>query len=139
MKKLLIISMMLVATVALATAQPGQGQRQNRTPEERAKAQTERMAETLGLNADQKAKIEAIELDLGKQQAEKMQNLQGNREGMQALRQEMDKLREEKYKPVLTEAQFKKFLEDKAQRPQGPGQGQGQRPQQGQGQGQRQR
>ena len=130
MKKLLVISMMLVAMVTFATAQQGQGQRQNRTPEERAKIQTDRMVELLGLNADQKAKVEAIELDLAKQQAAKMQNNQGNREVMQTVRQEIDKLRDEKYKPVLTDAQFKKYLENKEQR--GQGQGQGQR-----GQGQR--
>ena len=122
MKKLLIISMMLVATITLVTAQPGQGQRQNMTPEERAKITTERMVELLGLNADQKAEVEAIELDLAKQLAAKMQNNQGNREAMQEVRLEIDKLREEKYKPVLTDAQFKKYLDDRAQRAQRQGQ-----------------
>ena len=122
MKKLLIISMMLVATITLVTAQPGQGQRQNMTPEERAKITTERMVELLGLNADQKAEVEAIELDLAKQLAAKMQNNQGNREAMQEVRLEIDKLREEKYKPVLSDAQFKKYLDDRAQRAQRQGQ-----------------
>jgi len=132
MKKLLIMSIMLVATIAFATAQQGQGQRQNRTPEEQAKATTDRMVELLKLNADQKTKVEAIELDLAKQQAAKMQNIQGNREAMTAVRQEMDKLREAKYKPVLTDAQFKTYLDNRTQR----GQGQGQGGQRGQGQGQ---
>ena len=123
MKKLLVLSIMFVATFAYATAQQG-GPFQNMTPEQQAKAQTDRMIELLSLNADQKTKVEAVELDIAKQQAAKMQNNQGNREAMMAVRQEMDKIRDEKYKPLLTDAQFKKYLENKPQ----PGQrGQGQR------------
>jgi len=115
MKKLFAISIMLVAAVTFATAQ----QRQMGTPEERAKTQTDRMVDVLKLNADQTAKVQAIELELAKQQTQRMQNNQGNQDGMRAARQEIDKLRDEKYKPVLTDDQFKKYVEDKANRPQG--------------------
>jgi len=116
MKKLFVISIMLLATITLVSAQ----QFQQRTVEERAKAQTDRMVELLKLNAEQKKKIEAIELDLNKKMDEKRKDIQGDREAFRALFQEFDKLRDEKYKPVLTADQFKKYTENKAQRPQGP-------------------
>ena len=124
MNKLFVISVMLVATINLATAQ----QPQMGTPEERAKVQTDRMVDLLKLTADQKTKIAAIELDLAKQMDTKMRSNQGNREAMRTAMQEIDKLRDDKYKAELTADQFKKYLEDKEQRQQrGPGQGQGQR------------
>ena len=124
MKKLLILSIMLVASFTLAIAQQGQG-RQMGTPEERAKATVDRLTPVLTLTADQKTKIQAIEVDLNKQMDAKRQSVQGDREAMMALMQEFNKLREEKYKPVLNADQFKKYQEDAAQRQQrGPGGGQ---------------
>ena len=130
MKKLFVISIMLVASIAFATAQQGQG-RGGGTPEERAKRQVERLTEQLSLTADQKKKIEAIEVDLNKQSEAKMKNAQTD-DARRAVYQEIQKLREEKYKPVLTADQIKKYQENAAQR-QSRGQGQGG------GQGQRQR
>lgn len=115
MKKIFVIGIMLLATVSFVAAQQGQGQRQQRTPEESAKIQTDRMVELLKLSADQKTKIEAIDLDLAKQWNTKRQSAQGNREAMTAARQEIEKLRETKYKAVLTADQFKKFSEDREQ------------------------
>ena len=112
MKKLFVISIMLIATVTFTAAQ----QRQRQSPEESAKAQTERMEKLLTLTADQKTKIQAIDLDLAKEMSALFQNNQGNREGMRSAMQEIDKKRDEKYKPVLTDDQFKKYLEDKEQR-----------------------
>ena len=131
MKKLFVISIMLVAAISFATAQ--QQQRQMGTPEERAKRETDRLTELLKLTADQKTKIQAIELDLNKQMDTKRQSVQNDREAFRALREEFNKLRDEKYKPVLTADQLKKYKEDREQRQQQRGQGQGQ------GQGQRQR
>ena len=112
MKKLFVISIMLVATVTFAAAQ----QRQRQTAEERAKTHTDRMVDVLKLTADQKAKIQAIDLELSKQLSAQMQNNQGNRESMRTAMQEIEKKRDEKYKPVLTADQFKKYLADKEQR-----------------------
>ena len=116
MKKLFVISIMLVAAVSFTAAQQGQGQRQRMTPEESAKTMTERMEKALNLTADQKTKIQAIELDLAKQMNTLRQNNQGNRDAMRSAMQEIDKKRDEKYKSVLTADQFKKYLEDKEQR-----------------------
>ena len=119
MKKLFAISIILLAAATFATAQPAG--RQMGTPEERAKVQTDRMIEVLSLSADQQTKVQAIELELAQQQTQRMQNSQGNMDGLRELRQEMENLRDEKYKDVLSEDQFKKYTEDKANRPQGGG------------------
>jgi len=112
MKKLFVISIMLVATVTFAAAQ----QRQRQTPEESAKAYTERMEKLLTLTADQKNKIQAINLDLAKQMNAQFQNNQGDREAMRSAMQAIEKKRDEQYKPVLTADQFKKYLADKEER-----------------------
>ena len=124
MKKLLVISMMMLVSLTLVSAQQGQG-RMGGTPEERAKAQVERLTPVLTLTAEQKTKIQAIEVELNKQIDAKRQSAQGDREAMMALMQEFNKLREEKYKPVLNADQFKKFQADVAERQQlGAGGGQ---------------
>ena len=133
MKKLFVVIFMLAATVSFAAAQQGGGQRgQQGTPEERAKVSADRVATLLSLKDDVKAKIQAIEVDINKQQdAERQKLQQGDREAMTALREKFTKIREEKYKAVLTADQFKKWQDDVAQRAQQRGQGgQGQRPQQ---------
>ena len=112
MKKLFLISIMLVATISFAAAQ----QRQRLSADERAKNQTERLEKLLTLTADQKTKIQAIELELAKQMDTQMQNNQGNRDAMRTAFQEIDKTRDAKYKGVLTDEQFKKYSDDKVQR-----------------------
>ena len=126
MKKLFVFSIMLVAMLGFVNAQQGGGFRGG-TPEERAKATIERLTPVLTLTAEQQTKIQAIELDLNKQMDAKRQSAQGDREAMMAMMQEFNKLREDKYKPVLTADQLKKYQEYVAQqRQRGPGGGQGQ-------------
>ena len=120
MKKLFVVCIVLLASVTIASAQQP---RQRLTVEESAKAQTERMEKLLTLNASQKTKIQAIDLDLAKQWDAKRQSTQGDREAMTAARQEIEKLRETKYKAVLTADQLKKFLEDREQQQSQRGQG----------------
>ena len=112
MKKLFLVSIMLVAIVTFVTAQ----QRQRLSTEERVKNQIERLEKLLSLTADQKTKIEAIELDLAKQMEKLMQDNQGNREGMRTAMQEIDKTRDAKYKEVLSADQLKTYLKDKEER-----------------------
>ena len=112
MKKLFVISIMLIATITFASAQ----QRQRQTPEESAKTYTERMEKLLTLSADQKTKIQAINLDLAKQMNTQWQNNQGNREAMRSSIQAIEKKRDEQYKTVLKADQFKKYLADKEER-----------------------
>ena len=112
MKKLFLVSIMLVAIVTFVTAQ----QRQRLSTEERVKNQIERLEKLLSLTADQKTKIEAIEFDLAKQMEKLMQDNQGNREGMRTAMQEIDKTRDAKYKEVLSADQLKTYLKDKEER-----------------------
>jgi len=108
---------MFLATVTFATAQQGQGgQRQQTTPEERAKTQTDRLEKLLSLTAAQKTKVHAIELEIGKEMTAQRQKTQGDREAMREAMQEVNKKRDAKYKEVLTAEQFKKYLEDNEQR-----------------------
>jgi len=114
MKKLFVLSIMLLATFTLATAQQRQGQ--GMTPEERAKTQTERLEKLLSLTAAQKTKVHAIELEIGKEMTAQRQRTQGDREAMREAMLEVNKKRDAKYKEVLTADQFKKYLEDNEQR-----------------------
>ena len=113
MKKLFVVAIMLIASVTFASAQ----QFQQMSAKERAKAQTERMEKLLTLTAEQKTKIQAIDLEIAEEMSARMQNNQGgDRSAMRAVMQEIDKKRDDKYKAVLTADQFKKYLEDKEQR-----------------------
>jgi hypothetical protein len=103
---------MLVATICLATAQ----QRQRQTVEERAKSQTERLDRLVTLTADQKTRIEAINIDMARQMDAKMKSNQGNRDAMRAAIQELEKTRDTKYREVLDAGQFKKYSDQRAQR-----------------------
>ena len=125
MKKLLVVSIVLMASVAFASAQQGQGQRGQfgGTPEEMAKRMDDRLAELLtGLTTDQKAKLKVVNLDLAKQQAAARQNNQGNMDGMRAASQKIEATREAKYKEILTAAQLKQYTDDRNQRQQRRGQ-----------------
>ena len=127
MKKLFVVSIMLVASIAFVTAQQRQGGQgfQNMTAEERAKMMDDRLAEVCkGLTADQKAKLKVVNLDIAKQQAEARQKNQGDREALTAANQKLEEAREAKYKGIMTAAQLKQYTDDRAQRRQ---QGGGQR------------
>ena len=125
MKKLFVV--MLVMLSAAVAAQQGGGQRgqMGGTAEERAKTVTDRLAELVTLNADQKTKISAIELDLQKQVDTRRQNAQGDFAAMRTVMEEIEKVREEKYKGVLTADQLKKYVDDRNQRQSQRGQGGG--------------
>ncbi|MDR2039617.1 MAG: hypothetical protein LBQ60_16990 [Bacteroidales bacterium] len=117
MKKFLAIATLLVVTLTFATAQERRGGGRNMgTPEERAKAQTDRLNELVKLTDDQKTKIQAFELEQAKKMSTVMQENREDREAMRTKMQEMDKERDKKYKEILTADQYKKYTEDKAKR-----------------------
>ncbi|GHT22588.1 hypothetical protein FACS189430_04600 [Bacteroidia bacterium] len=129
-------------SLTFAAAQPGGGQggqggqRGNfGTPEERAKQQTTRLDELVKLTADQKTKVEAVNLNLSKKQSAALQN-NSDREAMRTKMQEFNTERDKKYKEILTAEQYKKYTENAAQMRRGRGQGQG-GGQRGQGDGNR--
>ena len=112
MKKLILTTVLIVASVAIATAQ----QRQMRSVEERAQMQDEFMEKRVGLTDDQKATIQAINLEFAKQLNEQMQENRGDRDAMRTKMREIDAARDAKYKEVLTDEQFNKYLDEKAKR-----------------------
>ena len=124
MKNLLVISIMLVVSVAFVNAQQGGGGFQNMTAEEIGKRMDDRLAEVCtGLTADQKAKLKVVNLDLAKQQVEARQKNQGNMEAMREVNQKLETTREAKYKEIMTATQLKQYTDDRAKRPQRGGGG----------------
>lgn len=97
-----------ILMVGISQAQE-RGGRQNRTPEEMAKMQVERLTEQLALNKTQQDSIYKYTLELSKSQREIMQSAGDNREGamnkMRDLREAGDKM----IKNFLTEEQAKKY------------------------------
>ncbi|MDR1380552.1 MAG: DUF4890 domain-containing protein [Tannerella sp.] len=124
MKKILVIAVVLMATIAMATAQQPGG-RNIGTPEERAKIQTVQLDSLVKLTDDQKAKIETVNLDLSKKMIDAFRNGQSSREDRRAKMEELSAERLKQYKAILTEEQYKKYVDNserlRGQRGQGGG------------------
>ena len=107
------------------TIQPPQGMQ--RTPEERAKRESEWMKTDLVLTEKQIPLFDTINLKYAKKQVELRKQMEGqDREAMRPKMEELQKQKSEELKAVLTEDQLKKYIELLPQR-RGRGQG-GQRP-----------
>jgi hypothetical protein len=123
--KVMMMTLAMVLTVAIAYAQPrgGDGQRGG-DPTERAKMQTERLTTALELDAKQAEKVEAINLKYAKQQQEMRAAMQKQRETGQEIdretvgvkMQEMRTAQEEEVKGVLTPTQIEKLDTIKTER-----------------------
>jgi len=113
--KSLITILTLVLSLGLASAQQG-GTRQQRSPEEMAKAQTERLTKELNLSQSQQDSIHKHILASSKEQQKIFKDAGDDREtamkGMQALRQKQA----QKIKTFLNEEQIKKYDELAKQR-----------------------
>lgn len=120
MKKLLIICGLLFSVVTFAQAQEGQGQRQGGrgmgTPEERAKRQTEQLAEKLKLSDDQKAKVSAIYLEQGTSMAKVREEAKGDRAAMTAAMTKANEATDTKITALLNDDQKKAFATWKEER-----------------------
>ncbi len=114
MKKqiLLLVTVFLVGTATMYA----QGGFQRRTPEERLKPLHDKIEEAFKLDTAKMAKVDAIFLDMYKQQDAKMEEIRasGNfdREAMQAAREELVKKRDAKLKEVFTEEEMNRFKEE---------------------------
>ena len=93
----------------------GRGGRQAMT-EEQIIERSNKLADTLGCNADQKAKLQEIDVKFFKDMQAMRQSGGGDREVMRAKMQSLNAEREKKYKEVLTDAQMKKYIEFKEAR-----------------------
>ncbi len=104
MKRIMIGMALVLFTFGAANAQD----KQQRTPAERAKNQTEHMTKELGLNADQAAKVEAINAKY----AEKTEAIRAERKDKMAATKgkgaEVNDARMAELKNVLTPEQYAK-------------------------------
>jgi protein CpxP len=108
MKKLLIICGLLFSVITFANAQDGQGRRGG-TPEERAKRQTETLAEKLKLSDDQKVKVSAIYLEQGAKMRKLRDSLGDDRTAWRGVMVKANEQADAKITAVLNDDQKKAF------------------------------
>ncbi len=118
MKRILLLVAVTVTAICFTIGASAQqdsarrgGGRGGRSPEERAKMQTEQMTKTLSLTTEQVAKVEVINLKYAKAQTG---GWGGQGAGdMEARMAAMKKTQDEKnaeFKPLLTEQQYADYL-----------------------------
>lgn len=115
-KNILLVFALIVSMLSFAQkpqgGQNGSSQRQRMSPEDMSKRQTERMVKQLKLDEAQTVKVQAINLDFSEKMKTAFESAQDDRSSM---RSKMETIRNEKnaeLKTVLTEEQYKKYLED---------------------------
>ena len=114
MKKLLMICGLLFGIVTLTHAQDGV--RKMMSPEERAKKQTERLAEKLKLSEEQKAKVLAIYTEQAKAMNKDVEAKMADRKAKYAEMKAAREANDAKVEAVLTAEQKKAYAELKAER-----------------------
>jgi len=129
MKKVLFVSICLLLASAAVFAQ--QGQRAQRTPEEMAKRQTERMTADLKLTPEQVAPIDSINLVFAQARTKAFEKANGDFASVREDMQKLNALQLEAFGKVLTDDQlatYKKQMAERRQRgPGGQGGGEGRR------------
>lgn len=128
-KQFVLMAFAAIFSITAGNAQGGGGQRQ--TPEERTKAVIEKMA-PLNLDAETKAKSDAIIADFFNTQQKAMEEMRAaggtfDRDAWQVKRKELADARDAKLKLIFTEAQMKQWIEviEPSTRPQRPAGGGG--------------
>lgn len=118
MKKIILMSIVLIAFVATAFAQqPGQG-RGAKSPEERANNQAQRLTKELSLSADQSTKVKTVLLDT-EQKREAIRSKYSGSQDKSAMRTEMQTLKGQKdsqLKQLLTPEQYSQYQSMQAER-----------------------
>ena len=100
----------------LASFAQNQGQGQRMSPEERAKADAQRMKEQLVLTDSQTVKYEKISLKYGQMRREIFQAANGDTAVMRTKSNELNQKIEADVKPIFTADQFTKFQKINAER-----------------------
>lgn len=121
MRKLLIICGLLFSVITFAQAQDGQGQKQGGgrmggTPEERAKRQTDNLAEKLKLSDDQKTKVSAIYLEQATSMKKLREDAKGDRDAMMASMKKSNEESDTKITALLNDDQKKAYATWKEER-----------------------
>jgi hypothetical protein len=94
----------------------GDGQGRPQMTQENVEQRVGRLAATLELNAEQKKTILDYELEQFKKNQVERQRIQGDRDQMRDYMMKQREERDKKYKEVLTEEQWTKYMEDREQR-----------------------
>lgn len=113
-----LFGLLIAGLLTIGTSNAQDGARQNRTAEEMAKMQVERLTEQLTLNKSQQDSVYKYVLLASKEQKKVMKNAGDDRE---AAFEKMGKMRAEnstKIKTFLTADQVKKYEELEKSRPQ---------------------
>lgn len=111
MKRINFILLMMAFLIATSVS----AQEKRKTPEERAKAQSEAMKKNLGLNEEQTIALEEINLRFAKE-VEAKREMNGNSNEKVEIPQEIRDARNAEIKTVLTPDQYEKFLKIKGER-----------------------
>jgi hypothetical protein len=101
----MILSLLMTTTFA----QQGQGQRQQRTPEERAKTQVEWMAKDLTLDQATQTKVTDVLVKYAKKTAEERQKLTAAQTDRETMRTKLATVTEEQNKELKTILGDQKF------------------------------
>jgi len=128
MKRFFLAIVCVLVVSLTVSAQQGRGGNQ-RTPEENAKRQTERMTTDLKLTPEQVAPVDSINLVFAQARAKLIEKANGDFASVRDDMQKLSALQLEAYGKVLTDDQlatYKKQMEERRQRgPGGQGGGQG--------------
>jgi len=108
MKKLVLTLAVVIGLIINCSAQQENGQR---TPEERAAAQTEWMKENMALTAEQLSTVEALNLEYANKM-EEVRAIDGNLAKLKKARSITDE-KDAKLKTVLNKEQFQQYEEMK--------------------------
>ena len=110
MKKFFVICIIFMASVAFVEAQQKVDKKTDfQTPETGLENDIRRFTDSLLLTTDQAKKIRVIETDLQKQMSERIMKVLGDAYAQIDILVDIDNIREEKFKLVLTPEQFKKY------------------------------
>ena len=110
MKKFFVICIIFAASVTFVEAQQKVDKKTDfQTPETGLENDIRRFTDSLLLTTDQAKKIRVIETDLQKQMSERIMKVLGDPYAQIDILVDIDNIREEKFKLVLTPEQFKKY------------------------------
>ncbi len=112
MKKLIFTAILFISMGTMAFAQQGD-KKVKKTPEEKAQLATEELTKKLSLTADQKTKIQAINIESFKKVKES--NPKGEKKDKAAIKAAKDE-RDTKINAVLNDTQRKAYKEFKAEK-----------------------
>ena len=113
MKKVLFAIICVFAISLTISAQPGG---QQRTPEEMAKRQTERMTTDLKLTPEQVTPVDSINLVFAKAQAKLFEKANGDFASVRDDMQKLNALRVEAFEKVLTKEQLDTYKQMQEER-----------------------